>query len=211
MYRIIFNYQNENIPPILTDLNGNPISKNGYIVGSLNDPHWKPYPKSEYPGIRHRLPITYAITDYQYDNDHYAMYVSEQFGPTMEYSILLKNHFESVHKYSYQIMKENKAKLEEQSRLQNEMIKKQNKEKTVQLKKLLLEQEKNLKMLDEEFKKTKLAADRYVRNAKRSGMSQEEAQRAFIIENPKSEQLANTISVIKSNIVSLKNELKTYR
>lgn len=208
-YRIIFS-RNEKIPPILSDINGMPVSNDGYIIGSEKDPHWKMYPKSGYPGIRHSLPITYAITDYIYDENHYAMYTPEQFGPTAEYSTLLRNHFESVHKSKYQAMDDKRIKTEEKQKIEDERIKQENKDKKNQLKKLLLEQQNLFNIYEKEFKKAKGAAERYIRSSVRSGITKEQAQERFLNENPGAGGLENSIIVIKSNITSLKNELKNY-
>ena len=49
-YRLIFPREPD-IPPYLADMRGAPIYYNGYLIGSDQDPHWKPYPKYEFPTI----------------------------------------------------------------------------------------------------------------------------------------------------------------
>lgn len=218
MYKLRFDNNNE--PPILVDdakLDPNtrkptPVEVNGYIIGSKQDPHWKPYPKNEYPGIRLRLPITYAITDYTWDAGHYALYMPGEDSVSKKYSMQLRDHFESIHNYTLNYQKEMKAKEEAEKRRQSEELKQQIKERSKQLTSLIKETKKTLKDLEKEFSTYQNAASRHVRLAIRQGMSQEQAQQSFLMsldQNSRSKamQLEPTIIALKQNVQNMTSEL----
>jgi len=186
-------------PPVLS--NGtNDLQIGNYIIGSLNDPHWKMYPKNQFLTARNMFPIGYAFTDYEADANHFVFYMPENDGPTWKYSRLLRDHFETIHKYRQQSAQEQRVKIQ-QGR----------KEKTDQLKKLLAEQKKLLKQYNQELSKLKSTRDRDIRTLARSAsISKELAANQIDAMNPMYANTAGSIIVIQSNIASLKNELKNY-
>lgn len=218
MYKLRFD--NENDPPILVDdakLDPNtrkptPVEVNGYIIGSKQDPHWKPYPKNEYPGIRHRLPITYAITNYTWDSNHYALYMPGEDSVSRNYSMQLRDHFESIHTYASNYRKEQQAKEEAEKKRQEEELKQQIKERIKQLTNLIKDTKKSVKDLEKEFSEYKNAASRHVRLAVRQGMSQEQAQQSFLMSldqdsRSRATQIEPTIIALKKNIENMTLEL----
>ena len=210
-YRLLFDYSGGNKPPVLANMNGQPLQMDGYIIGSYQDPHWKPYPKAEYPSIRHRLPIGYAITDYEWDANHYALYMPDNSDPIRSYSRLLEAHFEQIHGYRMQQAKENRQAAEAEEARKKQEQEDFNKEKAKQIKGLISEQKKQLKVLESELSKHIAAAQRSVRADVRSGMSEADAQNKFLAMNPQAVQLQPTIDAIKNNLSVLTNELKTYQ
>ena len=185
-------------PPVLS--NGtNDIQIGNYIIGSLNDPHWKLYPKNQFLSARNMYPIGYAFTDYEADANHFVFYMPENDGPTVVYSRLLRDHFETIHKYRQQDARE-----------VQERIQKRRKEKADQLKKLISEQKKLLKQYNQELIKIKSTRDRDIRTLVRSGISKEAATLQVDSMNPMYVNTAGSIIVIKSNIASLENELKSF-
>ena len=191
-------FYNDNMPPVLS--NGfQDIQINNYIIGASNDPHWKLYPKDQFLSARNMYPIGYAFTDYVADANHYIFYMPDNSGPTMDYSRKLRDHFETIHKYRQQYKKEELEKLSQEKR-----------GKASQIKKLLSEQKKQLKMYTEEISKLSSARDRAIRNAVRSGATKNEAQELYDMQNPMYVNTAGSIIVLKSNISTLQNELKNY-
>lgn len=218
MYKLRFD--NNNDPPILVDdakLNPvtrkpTPVEVNGYIIGSKQDPHWKPYPQREYPGIRHRLPTTYAITDYTWDTSHYALYMPGEDSISRNYSMQLRDHFENVHNYAFNYQKEQQATREAEKTRQAEELKQQMKERVKQLTNLTKETKKTIKDLEKEFSGYQSAASRHVRNAVRQGMSQEQAQQSFLmsldpIKRSRAIQTEPTIIALKQNVQSMTSEI----
>lgn len=185
-------------PPVLS--NGtNDLQIENYIIGSLNDPHWKMYPKNQFLTARNMNPTGYAFTDYEADANHFVFYIPENDGPTWKYSRLLRNHFETIHKYRQQSAQEQQGKIQQER-----------KEKADQLKKLLAEQKKLLKQYNQELTKLKSTRDRDIRTLSRSGISKELAASQFDAMNPMYANTAGSIIVIQSNIARLENELKSY-
>lgn len=209
-YRLLFDYSSENKPPVLANMNGQPLQMDGYIIGSYQDPHWKPYPKAEYPSIRNRLPIGYAITDYQWDNNHYALYMPDNSDPIRSYSKLLEAHFEQVHRYSQQNARAQQQAQETAAAAQRQQQAEFNRQKTIQIKGLIEETKQRIRLLETELKKFQDAGARSVRADVRSGMSETDAQAKFLSMNPRAIQLQPTIDAEKNNLRSLQNELKTY-
>ena len=104
-------FYQEGKPPVLS--NGNQdLQIENYIIGSLNDPHWKMYPKNQFLTARNMYPIGYAFTDYEADANHFVFYMPENDGPTWKYSRLLRDHFETIHNYRQQSTREQKEKIE---------------------------------------------------------------------------------------------------
>ena len=185
-------------PPVLS--NGtNDLQIGNYIIGSLNDPHWKMYPKNQFLTARNMFPVGYAFTDYEADANHFVFYIPENDGPTWTYSRLLRDHFETIHKYRKQSAREQRGGIE-----------RERKEKADQLKKLLAEQKKLLKQYKQELTKLKSARDRDIRSLARTGISKELAATQIDAMNPMYANTAGSIIVIQSNIASLENELKSY-
>ena len=210
-YRLLFDYSSENKPPVLANMNGQSLQMDGYIIGSYQDPHWKPYPKVEYPSIRNRLPIGYAITDYQWDSNHYALYMPDNSDPIRSYSKLLEAHFEQVHRYSQQDARAQRQVQEAAAESQRQQEYEFNRQKVIQIKSLIEETKKRIKLLETEFKKFQDSGARSVRADIRSGMSETNAQAKFLSMNPRAVQLQPSIDAEKTNLASLKNELKTYQ
>ena len=198
-------FYQDGLPPVLSDGRSD-IQIENYIVGSPVDPHWQLYPKSEWPGIRHRSPIGYAFTDYQADADHYVFYLPENSGPTVVYSRLLKNHFETIHSNLQQPIKEAK---EAEIAAANAALE-ERKEKVKQLKGILKEQQFQLKVYKAELIKLKSIRDRAVRSEVRSGMQKEMAENIYDSKFPSYANTAGSIIVLERNIESLKNELRYY-
>jgi hypothetical protein len=191
-------FYNDNMPPVLS--NGfQDIQINNYIIGASNDPHWKLYPKSQFLNARNMYPIGYAFTDYVADANHYIFYMPENSGPTMDYSRKLRDYFDNIHKYKQQYKKEEVEKLSREKS-----------EKASQIKKLLSEQKKQLKMYTEGLPKISSSRDRAIRNAVRSGMAKNDAQELYDRDNSIYVNTTRSISVLKSNISTLQNELKNY-
>jgi len=218
MYKLRFD--NDNDPPILVDDAGldpitrkpMPVQLNGYIIGSKQDPHWKPYPKNEYPGIRHRLPVSYAITDYIWDSNHYALYMPGNDSLSNIYSTRLRDHFESIHTYALNYQKEQNVTREAEKARQAEEVKQQMKDRVKQLTELIKQTKKTLKDLEKEFSAYQSAASRHVRLAIRQGMSQEQAQQSFLMsldpdKRSRIIQTEPTIIALKQNVQSMTSEL----
>jgi len=218
MYKLRFD--NDNDPPILVDdasldpitRKPMPVQLNGYIIGSKQDPHWKPYPKREYPGIRHRLPVSYAITNYIWDSNHYAMYMPGNDSLSNIYSTRLRDHFESIHTYALNYQKEQQATREEEKKRQEEEVKQQMKERVKQLTDLIKQTKNTLKDLEKEFSVYQSAASRHLRRAMREGMSQEQAQQSFLmsldpVKSSRAVQIEPTIIALKKNVQSMTSEL----
>jgi len=208
MFRFRYNYINENIPPILVYYsNDQPVydSIGRYIIGSEQDPHWKTYPKSKYPFIKNAFPINTAVTDYPAGNSKYLAYITpNQDSTSREYGLQLKKTFDIYHKQLAD--KNNEIRQQALTRQQEE-----NKENVKRIRRLLTEQKNNLKLYEKEFKNAKLARDRFIRINKRQGLSEDEANGKFIRENPGVIQLEPTINAINQNIITLNNELKSYK
>ena len=198
-------FYQDGVPPVLSDGRFD-IQVENYIVGSTVDPHWQLYPKSEWPGIRHRSPIGYAFTDYRTDSTHYVFYLPENSGPTVVYSRLLKNHFETIHHNLQQPIRE--AREAEIAAVNAEL--EERKEKAKQLKSILKEQQSQLKLYKNELIKLKSIRDRSVRGEVRSGMQKEMAENIYDSKFPSYVNTAGSIIVLERNIVSLKNELRYY-
>lgn len=196
MYRLRF-YQ-DNMPPVLSDGTSD-LSISNYITGAPNDPHWKLYPKDQYLTARNMFPISYAFTDYPADANHFIYYMPENSGPTWNYSRLLRDHFEVIHGYRQQAIREKQQK-EIQERA----------EKVQQLKGLLNEQKQLLKKFKDELPKLKSNRDRAIRSETRSGTPREIAEVNYDRMNPMYVNTAGSIITIESNISTLKNELKSY-
>tara|TARA_B100000212_G_scaffold342009_1_gene327125 strand:+ start:5473 stop:6072 length:600 start_codon:yes stop_codon:yes gene_type:complete len=191
-------FYNDNMPPVLS--NGfQDIRVDNYIIGAPNDPHWKLYPKNQFLSARNMYPIGYAFTDYVADANHYIFYIPDNTGPTLDYSRKLRDHFETIHKYRQQYKKEELEKLSQEKR-----------EKALQIKKILAEQKKKLKMYTEEISKLSSIRDRAIRKAVRSGATKNEAQELYDRENQMYVNTVGSIIVLKSNISNLQNELKNY-
>ena len=207
MFRFKYNYSNQNIPPILVYYsNDQPVydSTGRYIIGSEQDPHWKTYPKSQYPSIKNAFPINTVVTDYSAGGNKYLAYATpSQDSPSRDYGLELKKTFDVYHK---QLADKNKEIRQQALARQQE----ENKENVKRIKRLLTEQKNNLKLYEKEFKNAKLARDRFIRINKRQGLSEEEANNQFIRENPSVLQLEPTINAINQNIITLNNELKSY-
>ena len=152
------------------------------------------------------FPIGYAFTDYSADANHYVYYMPDNDGPTWTYSRLLRDHFETIHKYRQQANREQREIIEEQQRI----LKEENKQKVKQIKGLIEEQKKLLKQYTNEMNKLKANRDRAIRTAVRSGMSKEQAEFNFDSTNQMYQMTGASIVTIQTNIESLKNELKNY-
>tara|TARA_Y100000992_G_scaffold301449_1_gene272389 strand:- start:1497 stop:2096 length:600 start_codon:yes stop_codon:yes gene_type:complete len=191
-------FYKDNIPPVLS--NGfQDIQVDNYIIGGSNDPHWRLYPKDQFLSAKNMYPIGYAFTDYVADANHFIFYMPENSGPTMSYSRLLRDHFETFHNYRQQYKKEEEAKLLQER-----------KEKALQIKNLLSEQKKQLKTYTEKISILSAARDRAVRNEVRSGTQKSVAKELYDRQNPVYANTAGSIIVLKSNISTLQNELKNY-
>ena len=151
--------QNSSLPPLLN--NGmEDIKYNGYIVGSLQDPQWRIYPKKEFLTARTTYSMQFAFTDYNADNNHYLFYFPENDGPTKVYSYLLRLHFDQIFQnmVNYFRSVRNTRQID---------IDKLNKERTVVVKTLLLEQKSNLKIEIEKLNKLKDTLQRDQRTTQR--------------------------------------------
>jgi len=191
-------FYQDNLPPVLSD-GINDIGNESYVIGAPNDPHWKLYPKDQFLTARNMFPIAYAFTDYSADSNHFAYYMPENAGPTFTYSRLLRDHFEKVHGYRQQYKRENERKLEEERNA-----------KINQLNGLLYEQSNLMKKYKSELANLKSSRDREIRSLKRSGMTKEEAEIQFDTTKPLYINTLGSISLIQSNISTLKKELKNY-
>jgi len=207
MFRFKYNYANQNIPPILVYYsNDQPVydSTGRYIIGSEQDPHWKTYPKSQYPSIKNAFPINTAVTDYSAGGNKYLAYATpSQDSPSRDYGLELKKTFDVYHKQ----FSDRNREIQEQARSRRQA---ENKENAKRIRRLLTEQKNNLKRYEKEFKNAITARDRFVRLNKRQGLSEEEANDQFVMENPGVLQLEPTINAINQNIITLNNELKSY-
>lgn len=191
-------FYNDNLPPVLS--NGfQDLKIDNYIIGSLKDPHWKLYPKEQFLTARNNYPIIYAFTDFVADENHYVFYMPENSGPTMNYSRLLRNYFESLHNYRAQYKREEEQK-----------ILKERKEKVLQLQKLISEQKKDLKSYKEKISKLKSVRDRAIRSKVRSGIKKNDAENLYDTNEPLYAETVGSIIILESNISTLKNELKKY-
>lgn len=197
MYKLRF-YQ-DNVPPVLNDRMRD-IQYSNYIIGAPNDPHWRLYPKDQYMTVRNMLPITYAVTDYPADENHYVFYMPESRGPTWNYSRLLRDHFEVIHK---DIQQANYRKQEKSLSDKNEKIK--------QLKSLLLEQQQLLKKFKDELPKLNSKRNRAISAETRGGLPREVASANYDKFNPMYLNTLNSVKTIETNIDSLKKELKSYK
>lgn len=194
----ILRFYQDNMPPVLND-GSNDIIISNYIIGAPNDPHWRMYPKDMFLTARNMFPIGQAFTNYSADNNHYIYYMPDNTGLTLTYSRLLREYFEDIHKYRQAYNRENKQKLiQERS------------EKAKQLEGLLKEQKQQLKKFKDELSKLKSNRDRALRSAVRSGVPKEIAEAEYDRMYPMYINTTRSIITIESNILSLKNELKTY-
>lgn len=198
-------FYQDGVPPVLSDGRFD-IQVENYIVGSPVDPHWQLYPKSEWPGIRGKFPTSYAFTDYQADSTHYVYYLPENSGPTFDYSRLLKNHFETIHRNLQQSAREAR---EAEIVAANAALA-ERKEKAKQLKSILKEQQSQLKLYKDELIKLKSIRDRAVRSEVRTGMQKEMAENIYDSKFPSYVNTAGSIMILERNIESLKNELRYY-
>ena len=135
-------------PPLLND-GTQDIQYNGYIIGSFQDPHWRMYPIKEFLTARTTYSIQFAFTDYPVlDGNHYLFYFPENDGPTRVYSQLLRRHFDRI----FQNMADYKLSVKNTAQIDTAKI---NKERSVVVKRLLLEQKSNLKIETEKLNKLK--------------------------------------------------------
>lgn len=200
-----------NSPPVLKNnlpfgFGGYLILKNNFVVGSTKmldenmrftnnineavysaDPHWKIYPKNMFHSVSGMFPITYAFTLYEYDYNHYIYYQPGNDIETINYSRLLKDYVEQ----SY-------IKHRPEPFIKNPTVQK----------KILKEQEKILDNYEKEFKKIQSQLERRERGAKRRILSEEE-QNKLNYDKVLQKQLLDSIPVIKHNINSIKNDLKS--
>jgi len=194
----VLRFYHENMPPVLND-GFKDVNVSNYIIGAPNDPHWRIYPKEEFLTARNKYQINWAFTDYVQDNYHYIFYMPENTGPTSSYSMLLRDYFERVHKYRQQ------ARGEEQ-----EKEKQERREKVEQLKGLLMEQTQYLKKFKEELRKLESDRARSIRSMTRSGIPKEMAEVNHDQTNPRYANTIGSIKITEANIITLKNELKSY-
>jgi hypothetical protein len=191
-------FYNDKLPPVLS--NGfQDLKIDNYIIGSLNDPHWRLYPKEQFLSARNNYPIRYAFTDFDADENHFVFYMPENFGPTMDYSRLLRNYFETLHNYRVQYKRE-----------ENQKILQERNEKVLQIKRLISENVKSLKSYKEKISKLKSARERAIRSKVRSGIIKKDAENLYDTNEPLYVNTANSIIILESNISTLKNELKNY-
>lgn len=191
-------FYHDNMPPVLND-GFKDVNVSNYIIGAPDDPHWRLYPKGEFLTARNKYQINWAFTDYLVDNNHYIYYMPENTGPTWKYSMLLRDYFERLHKYRQQ------ARGEEQKKEKQERI-----EKVEQLKRLLMEQNQYLKKFKEELRKLESDRARSIRSMTRSGIPKEMAEVNHDQRNPRYANTVGSIAITEANIITLKNELKTY-
>ena len=98
--------------PVLLDPNGKLVVKDNFIIGSryyldenlnetspsnakyIPDVNWKIYPKSMYPSAYDTFPNSYAFTNIEIDPNHYLFYIPSSDVRSLEYSRLLRAHFD---------------------------------------------------------------------------------------------------------------------
>ena len=172
--------QDSRLPPVLND-GMKDIEYNGYIVGSTDDPHWKRYPKREFLTARTTYSMQFAFTDYIADNNHYVFYFPEYDELTRAYANLLRLHFDRIFQnmVDYLRISRNTRQID---------LNKLNKERTIVLKTLLLEQKNNLKLESKKLETIKSSVEREKRNARRSG---DKAENDLIIITTKQAELTN--------------------
>ena len=201
-------FYQEGLPPVLSDgihdIQYVISDREHYIIGSLNDPHWKIYPKNMYEIVRHQQPINYTFTDYQPDpnKEEYFFYMADDKAPILAYQRLLKEHFEVLHKYRHQINKEiitNKKKSEPDIK----KIKKRVKE----LKDKIKEEEEEIKKLNQDF----LKKDEDFERDKRALSRNDDLMQLFIIEQTQQQykqMVNNTVNVRNTNILTYLKEIE---
>jgi len=215
-YRLIFDYSNIGLPPTLANMEGAPIYYNGYLIGSALDPHWVPYSKTEFPSIINRLPLIWAITDYEYGPNQYAMYRlgQQEHVAIITYSMLLRDHLRPS------II----AGIQARERIRKEELKKaiDNKIKNLRAsinrtKGMITKETRNYNKEKGKLEKNIKGKVRSIRSNMRKGMSEEEAERLYDIEYPDSKDLESNVNFMKDNIDRLTalsanytNELENY-
>ena len=201
-YYLRFYDRSGRLPPVLSDGNID-IKIDSYIVGDINDPNWKLYPKKEFLQARGKYPINQVFTDYEGIDNTYVYYTPLNDGPTRAYSQLLRKYFENLYDTQQKYIKE-----EEIKKLKQDI------EKVSQIKFLIADQTKKLELYKKELNKLSSIRERAVRANSRSSPIKKNRD-YHIKEHDKSYpdyiRTVNSIEVLKNNMSSLKKELKSYK
>jgi SMC interacting uncharacterized protein involved in chromosome segregation len=189
-------------PPTLN--NGkDDVPLNNYIIGSPIDPHWKIYPKDQFYTAPHSSPSLYAFTDYVYDAHHFVFYMPETSGPTMNYSMLLRDHFNNIrHQILEQARREAERKAQENQTIINSI-----KSRITQDTAMLNEYIKMLKQLE---KKRDGDIRAVAGRGNRTPEAMAKAAAMVDAKEPMYNQLLSSIEILKANIQRDENELKIY-
>jgi hypothetical protein len=225
-YKLSF-FEGPNFPPFLVDRDGTvqygkPIEYyNNYIIGSLEDPNWKPYPMEQYPSILERaldsIDPYVAITNYRYDDRNYAMYVMPS--PSMNfadakittYTNLLRTYF------TQKITREDKEQaraFEERAQRQDMNYINYKMSEINKLEKEIVKNSKKLKKVEEDIEKVQDKAKKYVKDKVKEGMKEKDAEMLFAKEN---KNVADELQSKKNTLTSKLEEdqealeMKTYQ
>lgn len=219
-YDILIDNTRNETPKLVYARTTTPVVHNGYYIGSKSDPHWKPYPKSLWPQGQSQTQVGTILTDYEWDANHNAMYVSDPNNSpiTYEYAKALeKRIFLPVRNYNEQAAKDSFARNVEIQRQMEEQRKLEIKNRIKQLTTVISEQTKTLQSLEREFEKMKADAGRSARSIARDRrVSESVAQNIYLqtldpLIKKRAEELEPTINTLKQNLIGLTNELNEYK
>jgi len=198
---------NKTKPPILLNAENNtPIIEGNYVIGStffvdnnyketdpneatiLPDPNWRMYPKSDFPSVLNRFPISYAFTTYEDPSGNgYLFYMPGPSSLSKEYSRMLRKAVLENMKKPEPLYSVSKKKL---------------------LEKEIRSSEQKIDRLKEELKKIQTGLTRQKNIDKRSGTKSiekiEKYERSY-------EEITNTLKSIKFKISRLKKDLEIYK
>lgn len=193
---------NPGVPPVLND-GVSDVKINNYTIGATNDPHWKIYPKDQFYSAPDSSPTSYAFTDYVQDAYHFVFYMPESSGPTFNYSILLRDHFNNIR---YQLLEHVRREAERKAQ--------ENKEKILQIKNQISQETATMNLYIKELKKLETTRDKDIRAAAGRGNRDPAslAQAAAMVDqmNPLYGQTLASINILRDNIQRYENELKSY-
>jgi len=198
-------------PPVLLfgvlGFGGRHINQGGpngdYIVGNLDDPHWKIYPKAEWLTARNKYPISYAFTNYIWDTNHFFVYMPDNSGHTNVYSRMLRDHFETIHN-------QRQAQASADAAVATKQAKKEEKERIRSKKAFLQDQKNELKRLRTDVITLNDKKNRDIRSKKKElGKQAAETQWNDTYPGQWLAQTLSSIEILKKNIKIIERDLKS--
>lgn len=191
-----------NVPPTLNDGRSD-VQFSNYIIGSGNDPHWNKYPKDQFYTAPSLYSSVYAFTDYVHDAHHFYFYMPETSGPTLNYSMLLRDHFDNIRR---QILEAARREAERKAK-ENQAIIDSIKSRIAQDTNMLKENNNMLKQLER-----KRDGDIRAQAGRGNRTPEAMAAAAAVVDaqNPLYNQVLSSIQILEANIQRDQNELKKY-